>query len=133
MIDVKKKLKKVWLIIIILLIVIGVFVSILLKNSNKKIDNSFSVTKEKYSVDSKNNKIKLNIKIKNTENSDKELDNVSVSIINNDDQEVFFYVKNVDSTLKKNETYDLNISEDIENSNLKTKKDIKEIKYEVNK
>lgn len=133
MIDVKKKLKKVWLIIIILLIVIGVFVSILLKNSNKKIDNSFSVTKEKYSVDSKNNKINLNIKIKNSENSDKELDNVSVSIINNDDQEVFFYVKNVDSTLKKNETYDLNISEDIENSNLKTKKDIKEIKYEVNK
>ena len=114
MIDVKKKLKKVWLIIIILLIVIGVFVFILLKNSNKKIDNSFSVTKEKYSVDSKNNKINLNIK-------------------NNDDQEVFFYVKNVDSTLKKNETYDLNISEDIENSNLKTKKDIKEIKYEVNK
>ena len=88
MIDVKKKLKKVWLIIIILLIVIGVFVFILLKNSNKKIDNSFSVTKEKYSVD---------------------------------------------STLKKNETYDLNISENIENSNLKTKKDIKEIKYEVNK
>ena len=133
MIDVKKKLKKVWLIIIILLIVIGVFVFILLKNSNKKIDNSFSVTKENYSVDSKNNKINLNIKIKNSENSDKELDNVSVSIINNDDQEVFFYVKNVDSTLKKNETYDLNISEDIENSNLKTKKDIKEIKYEVNK
>ena len=115
------------------MIVIGVFVFILLKNSNKKIDNSFSVTKEKYSVDSKNNKINLNIKIKNSENSDKELDNVSVSIINNDDQEVFFYVKNVDSTLKKNEIYDLNISEDIENSNLKTKKDIKEIKYEVNK
>ena len=133
MIDVKKKLKKVWLIIIILLIVFGVFVFNLLKNSNNKIDNSFSVTKEKYSVDSKNNKINLNIKIKNSENSDKELDNVSVSIINNDDQEVFFYVKNVDSTLKKNETYDLNISEDIENSNLKTKKDIKEIKYEVNK
>ena len=41
----KKKLKKVWLIIIILLIVIGAFLFILLKNSNKKIDNSFMATK----------------------------------------------------------------------------------------
>lgn len=118
-------------VIVILLIIIILF--LVLKNNKKELNENFILQKEGYKINAKANKINLEIDIKNKTKEKKDLENITIKIINKDNQEVFFYYKNVEEVLNPKDEYHLNINESIKNSNLKSEEDIKEIKYEVNK
>ncbi len=127
-----KNRKILWLIsIILILIIIGLIIFVSIQNS-KKINNEFSLSKENIKIDTKDNKIDLKIEIKNTTAKAQKINNISLNIVNNEGQKVFFYYKNVDREIDSKKTYELNITEDINNSNLSNTKDIKDIEYEIN-
>lgn len=118
-------------VIVLLLIIIILF--LVLKNNKKELNENFILQKEGYKINAKDNKINLEIDIKNKTKEKKDLENITIKIINKDNQEVFFYYKNVEEVIKPKDDYHLNINESIKNSNLNSEEDIKEIKYEINK
>ena len=118
--------------IILILIIISLLIIYLFHKKVTIINDNIYVIKEEYQIDKKNNEINMDVSIKNTSKQDQKIDNISVSVKNKDDQNVFFYYKNVDKTLNSGENYDLDISGSIKNSGLKSKKDIKDIKYKLN-
>lgn len=128
-----KNRKILWLIsIILILFIIGLIIFVVIIQNSKKINNEFSLAKENIKIDTKDNKIDLKIEIKNTTAKAQKINNISLNIVNKEGQKVFFYYKNVDREIDSKKTYELNITEDINNSNLSNTKDIKDIEYEIN-
>lgn len=118
-------------IIILVLLIICTILFFVLKPKTIKLNNNFNIIKESYKLDNKKKKINLKIQIKNISKKEKELNNLEIQIINKDSQSVFFYYTSINKTLKSKETYSLDISESILNSNLNSKKDIKKIQYKL--
>ena len=50
---------------------------------------------------------------------------------NKENKQNLVYYKNVDETIKKDKSYKLQFNESVENSNIKNKKDISKITYEL--
>lgn len=124
--------KKITIAIIILVLVIScTILFFVLKPKPIKLNNNFNIIKENYKVDNKKKKINLKMQIKNVTKKEKKLNNLEIQIINNDNQSVFYYYTSINKTLKSKETYSLNISESILNSNLKSQKNIKKIQYKL--
>ncbi len=118
-------------IIILVLLIIGTILFFVLKPKSIKLNNNFNIIQESYKLDNKKKKMNLKIQIKNVSKKDKDLNNFSIKIINKDNESVFFYYTSINKTLKSKETYSLDISESILNSNLNSKKDIKKIQYKL--
>ena len=129
----KKKIKNVKLLIYIgiaclVLAIVGI---IFLIPHDKKLDKNFSLAQEKIKLNDKDKQVSFDLKIKNTTGKDQHLEGITINILNKEGVSVFVYYKNIDETVKKGESYKLNVDGSIENSNLKSKKDIKEITYEL--
>ena len=129
----KKKIKnaKLMLVVGIVILVIAIGLIVFLMPHHKKINDNFSLTKEKYKIDKDEKKVDMSIEIKNTTGKDQKLNGITVKFFNKENKQIFVYYKNVDETIKKDKSYKLQFNESVENSNIKNKKDISKITYEL--
>lgn len=126
------KKNKIALTVGIVIFMLIIFIIEIIFNHPQKLNENFSLAKEKYKINVKENKIELDIVVENETKKIQHIDNIEIKILDNDNNEVFSYYRKVDKYVKEKGTYNLIVNESIDNSNINNKRDIKDIVYTIN-